>query len=78
MLLKQQMELVDKAALASGPSFSWKIWNINTPYHPTPVSSEFTSKDIIRLTSKRIEELRLRGFPEAWIERDIEKLVEGL
>lgn len=34
--------------------------------------------DILRAILKRAAELKARHYPEAWIERDLQKLVEGL
>lgn len=38
---------------------------------------ELKEKDIIRIAAKRADELRKRGYPESWIKRDLEKLVES-
>jgi hypothetical protein len=47
--------------------------------HPPESSfTSFTSSDVMQIIARRIEELRTRGYPEAWIQRDIEKLTEGL
>jgi hypothetical protein len=41
-------------------------------------SSQLSVPDKIKLVAKRIEELRKRGYPEEWIQRDLERLTEGL
>ena len=38
----------------------------------------FTETEIMRAIAKRIEDLKRRGYPQAWIEKDIERLVAGL
>lgn len=40
--------------------------------------SDFDTKEKMRLIARRHEELRLRGYPDEWIQRDLEKLIEGL
>jgi hypothetical protein len=40
--------------------------------------NDLSSSNSIKIVGKHIEELKGRGYPEAWIERDIQNLVEGL
>ncbi len=41
-------------------------------------SAEFLTKDFMRVLAKRFEELKARGYPGEWIEKDLKKLVEGI
>jgi hypothetical protein len=41
-------------------------------------TQEISAEDIIRILAARTEHLKARGYPQEWIERDLEKLVEGI
>ena len=52
-----------------------KFWQ-EEENHPIP--NGFSESDLIRILARREVELRKRGYPGEWIEKDLKKLAEAL
>ena len=48
--------------------------------HPTNLfpDMELNGRDVVKICARRMQELRDRHYPEDWIKRDLEKIMEDL
>jgi RNA processing factor Prp31 len=48
--------------------------------HPTELypNTELKGRDVVKICARRMKELQNRHYPDEWIKKELEKIVEGL